>query len=306
MSFANFTGSSFRFPFIFTKMASEEEPMSVEREVEVTEDGSVSITVSGATEQKEQPSAVDPPCDTNIISVGGEKVEVVNLHPNDRGAVMVEVEEIEEVVEEVEVSASSCEAVRPAPKHSRLSGSICPVCHQYKSSHMIRHALGVHLPWFVRPGLSCFECCQPCLTFRQLQKFHKHTRYIEEAQRTNVWAYNVHAMLHFARLAFGLENLIQLWQMARTKKWYPSENVAFTQEELRFITRYEDIYSPDAKLDEVKHITVSPPSRVIALIHWRTLLNMLVDLNDGGHTAFRDLNPAVAAVDKGLVFKGQQ
>lgn len=170
----------------------------------------------------------------------------------------------------------------PATERPQKSTNKCPLC-PVRTAHLKRHVCKEHLPWYLSACTACWFCehqeSNPCLTV---------ACYTEESEGDQMvlfddqlfvrWCHLVSGVLHFLKESFKVGSLSDLLEYIIAHELFPCEvagSVHFNNIELALLQAFE-IYC-DGEAGSV--YSISPPSRVVCLIHWRLLCCILSSLD---------------------------
>lgn len=211
--------------------------------------GSSGTSTGSSDDSTLQESSDESEC---TIMMGDQRFVVKNVHPNDVGASMVAV--------------------------GATTGSVCPVCPK-RCSRLKRHVLQEHLPWFLNPATACFSCKEQTGHWHQLNLKHDQCPNFT-VDTMNAWCGEVWSILHLMASSLDLENLNDLLRYVIDRRLYPCSannyeeyNSPFNSYEVEWMQHFDRHCTSDFRSDVQYH--PSPPNRLICILHWRTLLNVL-------------------------------
>jgi TatD DNase family protein len=159
----------------------------------------------------------------------------------------------------------------------------CPFC-EAAPTHLKRHVLKRHLPWYVSPETACWECesqetCR-AFTIRHVERCgHPEGANFSE-ENLMKWHYLINGLLHQFRSYFGVDTLEELLAYVAEMGLHPEQiqKYPFSNMEEKFLERYLGVCFP---LQPVPIFSVSPPNSVACLLHWRVLSKMMGQMTEG-------------------------
>ena len=151
----------------------------------------------------------------------------------------------------------------------------CMVCQMKLRSHVKRHVLKVHLPWYTDPTAACWEC------EGHVRDISRHLAVTEREHSGNHNFSDVHVSL-WCRLMFGilvffsnyfeLESVSFLLGFVLSNKLFPSHQATFDFAQIHLLQKLCTSFEFD---DVPAAFTVSPPNHVVCILHWSVLMRLL-------------------------------
>ncbi len=165
------------------------------------------------------------------------------------------------------------------PTCSRRS-YLCDICQQeVPNKHARRHFEEVHLPWFYSPHTACAACKTNASALCFLRSRHDEREGHPAAsfrsdQDLLLWVSRIAGMLHFFRACYGQADLEGLRQQI-VSQGLAAQGYSFTGNWEGLLLVLDQYLG----LPEHAHHDVGNPTCVSALLHWRTLSNILAKLS---------------------------
>ena len=173
----------------------------------------------------------------------------------------------------------------------------CPVCKQ-RFSHVKRHVLRAHLPWYVSPHTSCWECgYQGTQVTGILEHFQNHQGDSCDFKQDylGAWSSLMAGLVSALATELGCKNLKELLQkVLQDHLFVPGAVLTEVEEQL-----FEDFGGRTVASELPKKITISPPNCIPALLHWRILAAILSTLPQEVAEKYRSFMHMVSTVDMG-------
>ena len=151
----------------------------------------------------------------------------------------------------------------------------CMVCQIKLRSHVKRHVLKVHPPWYTDPTAACWEC------EGHVRDISRHLAVTEREHSGNHNFSDVHVSL-WCRLMFGilvffsnyfeLESVSFLLGFVLSNKLFPSHQATFDFAQIHLLQKLCTSFEFD---DVPAAFTVSPPNHVACILHWSVLMRLL-------------------------------
>ena len=182
-------------------------------------------------------------------------------------------------------------AAPTAPAVPAKRGRACPLCPLTGPEHTFRHHMMLrHLLWFLNPLQVCWKC-----RIYVSEDMDTHLRHHQKSgqtykQVTMTWGRLVYGALHFLAHILKCDSLEQLFVLIHEEALYTTESVSasdwFSEAEQQQMKSVEFILAKKTPLRPMWY-RCSPPNRVLALIHWEVLAQILTLLSPAHREAFR-------------------
>lgn len=163
----------------------------------------------------------------------------------------------------------------------------CPLCEKCVKTHLKRHVLYQHLPWYLAPMTACWQCKKqestPCFS---IAHHSEHSKYFDD-DNLKLWCRLVNGLLHFIRFRFGVDTLDDLLHCVVDRELFPKPDGSFqlfSDIEFRLLKVYDVVCG-----NPVVEYSMDPPNAVICLIQWRIMCNMLLFLDSNDREYFKTL-----------------
>ena len=190
----------------------------------------------------------------------------------------------------------------PARSRSPLRGGnrtakACPLCLEVPT-HMRRHVESCHLPFYFHGDAACFRCNSVLETASERAQ---HTAghgsgpaSIDEIDGTayRIWVWSMANLLQEISLATGTGQLEDLPAVFKEHGWCPPQNCGI-QFNLAMESMLRDVALVIGQPRPWEPLEVGNPRNPVDILHWRTMLRFLCDLNEATRERIRLLNPAV-------------
>lgn len=162
----------------------------------------------------------------------------------------------------------------PKSKKARFSDH-CQVCGA-TSTHLYRHMLRVHLPWYLDPTTACVDCHMSAGAGRDLQAVHGGHQLFRGESLLQAWFLLMNGLFLFLSQGLGLGSPMGLLGCAVMQELLPGP-LRFSEEELFFLREYDR----RAGLEPLPlgGYIVTPPTRLIALMHPALMTKLIVHLD---------------------------
>ena len=218
-----------------------------------------------------------------------DQVEMIG----ETGELMNWVNQVEKLWEAEELVVTS--EWKLGDKEFKSSGCPHPKCIENKSGQgrkaFNHHVITTHLPWFAYPQNACWQCHQPV---RQTNRFNHHVKeagcfggefrdaYFQE------WVGLVNQMLWFITEKLKLPAVSSLLEFIRADPMlYPKNNKTCTADLQQLMEDFEQANGIDRQSRDYQ---MSPPNCIAALLHWRTLFNLISFLNKEDQKSIWNIN----------------
>ncbi len=159
-------------------------------------------------------------------------------------------------------------------------GSACPLC-PYKFTHVRRHLLVDHLPWYVSPTTACWFCGKQEQQASHIQAHmeshlpHQRVSFPSELA-SKEYALLMNGFLHELRRCFGLASLGDFLRLVVDKpKLHPSGNTPLRPADRELM----ELFLRSNNWEVPCRLSISPPNCVASLLHWRILANLVAELD---------------------------
>lgn len=190
--------------------------------------------------------------DLRVVVMGDDSFHVENVEPEDSGVQLV--------------------------SFGPTTGSMCPICPK-RFSRIKRHIVSAHIPWYLNPSTACFSCEEQCGSKYNLLKQHANCPQ-SNGEIKSRWSIEVLGFLRTLIKCLKLQNQCDLLDFVVRQQLYPTSancnecyNSPFTKDEIEWLSYYEEVCAPD--YEQNTSFTTSPPNRIVGILHWRTILNVL-------------------------------
>ena len=207
-----------------------------------------------------------------------DQVEMIR----ETGELMNWVDQVEKLWEAGELVVTS--EWKPGDKEFKASGCPHPKCIKNKSGQgkeaFNHHVITTHLPWFAYPQNACWQCHQPV---HQTNRFDHHAKeagcfggefgdaYFQE------WVGLINQMLQLITEKLKLPAVLSLLEFIR----------ADPTDLQQMILEFEQANGIDHQSMDYQ---MSPPNCIAALLHWRTLFNLILLLNEEDQKTIQNIN----------------
>ena len=196
------------------------------------------------------------------------------------------------------------EKLNKLPSKSNEEGSFCSGCGKtFTPCNFRKHVFGVHLPWFLNTTKSCWTCG---MMFRQNKPMQKHFEKNQDhkpwdkARHLTPWACLVQGLFQLLASFYGCRDLNEFFQ-AIVPKHDPTRYIKVwenARNEVNANCLAEDwhriMHLPQNKC------TLDPPNCIAAMVHYRTILNLIQILSDEQKEKVKTFNVPVKMKDLGV------
>ncbi len=149
------------------------------------------------------------------------------------------------------------------------------------TTHLRRHVVRAHLPWFMQPDTACWTCqvqeeCACFLTAKHTAEVVSHPSGAGFSDfNAHRWGFLFNGLLWQLCRRFGLTSIQALLDFVSNSQCFPIvTGEAFFTEELMRMFRYEQDHEA-SPVGDITSFSISPPTRIVALGHWRILLDLV-------------------------------
>ena len=162
------------------------------------------------------------------------------------------------------------------------SNNRCNACGN-KTSRLRRHALRVHMPWYMDPSTACVDCQRNEGTGLDLNRFHPgHQRVVGETL-LQAWVLLMNGIFLFMTKNLGLGSPNDLLGFVVANELHP-RSFRFSEEEIFFFREFDRRSGLEPlTADEYKSI---PPTRLIVLSNYSVVLKMWTHLSPIAQSKF--------------------
>lgn len=151
----------------------------------------------------------------------------------------------------------------------------CPICEIPKRSHIRRHILITHVPWFWSPTTACWICQEQASHKTSLIYKHSigHSHIdLDTFNEANLhkWCYLMNGAFYLLIHWLNLENLDDLLTYVRERKI--QARGTFSEADIRCMTFYTKHYSDQ----QVQRFQINPVNHVICIMHTEIISRLLI------------------------------
>ena len=150
----------------------------------------------------------------------------------------------------------------------------CPLCNIPKKSHIKRHILRTHLPWFWSPTTACWVCEEQSCHESSLM-YHYSVSYAHNDSNTfdennlHRWCQLMNGAFYLLLDWLRLESLHDLYQYLHSREI--KAHGTFTSNEKRCMEFYAMNYS----IHPQSQFSINPPSHLITVFHCEIITRLL-------------------------------
>ena len=185
---------------------------------------------------------------------------------------------------------------KPGDKEFKSSGCPHPKCIVNGAGQarkgLNHHVITSHLPWFAYPCNTCWQCHQPIC---QQSRFDHHVQQNEDCSGGEFrdiyfqeWVGLVNQMLWYITEKLKLPAVSSLLEFIRADPaLYPKNNKTFTSDLQQLMEDFEQANGIDHQSRDYQML---PPNCIAAVLHWRTLFNLISLLNKDDQKSIQNIN----------------
>ena len=160
------------------------------------------------------------------------------------------------------------------PHGKQVLSDTCNLCN-LEVTHLKRHVLKTHLPWYIIPAYACIDCQISEGSGNLFQYFHKRHRGIAGDKYMQAWVLSMNGLLWTITHSLGLGSLEELLKFATELEGAP-RNFKFATEELLMLKEYDRRTGLEPLLDS--QYGEFPPVRAIILSNYLFLAKLVEKL----------------------------
>ena len=150
----------------------------------------------------------------------------------------------------------------PRSKKARFKDS-CQTC-EAVTTHVYRHVLRAHLPWYLSPATACVSCHMSAGTVKERSVLHGRHQWIAGESFLQAWFLLMNGFFLFMSQELGLGSPIEMLGSALVSELLPGP-LSFSEEEYFFLSEYDRRAGLEPLV--LGGYLAIPPTRVIALSH---------------------------------------
>ena len=160
----------------------------------------------------------------------------------------------------------------------------CTLCGDSVSSHLQRHMLRNHLPWYFSPTSACWHCKE--------YVGHDVTRHVQSQSRSHLkesysfsdvylqlWCQLMYGILVFFASRLQLGSVTELLQIVLLNNLFPNYNgdvASFDAYQMGRLGKVCETF----ELPIPETFAVSPPNHLVCILHWKIVVNLLHWIRD--------------------------
>lgn len=159
--------------------------------------------------------------------------------------------------------------------------SICTLCGKSVSTHLQRHTLLKHLPWYFSPTSACWYCkefARKKLTWHVENSSRSHWKNTYIFSNSHfymlLWCQLMYGILVFFADQLNLSSVVQLLQIVLEFKLYPELHGDVEGFNAHQISRLK-VVCQTFELPIPEFFAVSPPNHVVCILHWKIVVKLL-------------------------------
>lgn len=193
----------------------------------------------------------------------------------------------------------------PKPKPKAGSGRFCTLCDRHVGPQLKRHALDCHLPWFMAPDRVCWTCRQTERSLAFVRVNHGKAIHDTPADvlwndaRSVRWARLVEAMLYQLAQWLGTTNAEGLRQLVIDRGLFPPNDSSLNLSPTDAIMA--EIFDVFADPSAGAEYAISPPSKISAVLHWKTLFRIVQELEPAHREELHVFNPPDPTISAAII-----
>ena len=171
------------------------------------------------------------------------------------------------------------ESERVGGQH-RIRKFNCTLCGLAVTTHLLRHTLHHHLPWYFSPDSACWNCKEFVGTgkeslSRHVESSHKsHWKFSNSDVYLLLWCQLMFGILVFFASELNLSSVVDLLQIVLAHKLFPEfhgDVKSFDESQIGSLRKVCEVYG----LSAPETFAVSPPNNVVCILHWKIVVKLL-------------------------------
>ena len=164
----------------------------------------------------------------------------------------------------------------PRSKKARFNDS-CQTC-EAVTTHVYRHVLRAHLPWYLSPATACVSCHMSAGTVKERSVLHGRHQWIAGEYFLQAWFLLMNGFFLFMSQELGLGSPIEMLGSALVRELLPGP-LSFSEEEYFFLSEYDRRAGLEPLV--LGGYLAIPPTRVIALSHPGFMAKLITHISPG-------------------------